>query len=68
MVTPQQHSVYLLSDEHGEPVAMVKDRKVYGLEPYDDSAIARLFNGGDHLPLVPNQLTGSKSSVAPALH
>ena len=52
---PMRESHYTLTDETGERVAMIIDRKIYKLELMNDDAIAECFNGGDALPLIANE-------------
>ena len=53
---PAQESCYILTDEEKNPVALIRNRVMYSVDPLDDEGISRLFNGGDCLPLIPNQL------------
>ena len=55
---PQAEAVITIISETGERVAMIKDRKVYGLTELNDDKIAELFNGNDTLPLVQGALAG----------
>lgn len=56
---PQAEAVIILHSEEGERVAMIKDRKLYGLIELNDDKIAELFNGNDVMPIVPSALVGS---------
>ena len=53
---PQQESVYILTDEEKNPIALIRNRILYSIDPLDNDGIAMLFNGNERLPLVPNQL------------
>ena len=53
---PTAESVYILTDEEKNPVALIRNRILYSVDPLDNDGIAMLFNGNERLPLVPNQL------------
>ena len=53
---PQQESVYFLLNDKNEPVALIRNKVMFSVDPLSDDGIARLFNGGDHLPLVQGAL------------
>ena len=53
---PAIEAVYILTDEEKNPVALIRNRILYGIDPLDNDGIAMLFNGNERLPLVPNQL------------
>ena len=57
-MTPVRESVYVILDEDKNPVALVRNKVMYSVDPLDDDGIVETFmNGGDRLPIVPNQIT-----------
>ena len=55
-MTPVQESCYFLLNENKEPVALIRNKIMYSVDPLDNDSIAMLFNGNERLPLIPNQL------------
>ena len=56
-ITPSRESVYVILDEEKNPVALVRNKVMYSVDPLDDDGIIEKFmNGGDVLPIVQNQL------------
>jgi len=53
---PVTESVNILTDEENNPVALIRNRIMYSIDPLDNDGIAMLFNGNERMPLVPNQL------------
>ena len=53
---PATEAVYILTDEEKNPVALIRNRVMYAIDPLDNDGIAMLFNGNERLPLIPNQL------------
>ena len=53
---PEIEAVHILTDEEKNPVALIRNRVMYSIDPLDNDGIAILFNGNERLPLVPNQL------------
>ncbi len=52
---PSRENVYMLTNDDGERVAIIEDRKIYGLKELHSEEIAELFNGG-LLPIVQSAL------------
>lgn len=56
-MTPSRESVYVILNENKLPVALVRNKVMYSVDPLDDDGIVETFmNGGDRLPIVPNQI------------
>ena len=55
-LVPTQESCYFLLNEEKQPVALIRNRIMYAIDPLDDEGIAMLHNGNDRLPLVPAAL------------
>ena len=56
-MTPVRESVYIILDDEKLPVALVRNKVMYSVDILDDDGIIETFmNGGDRLPIVPNQL------------
>ncbi len=53
---PATESVYVLTDEKKEPVALIRNRVMYSIDPLDNDQIAKLFNGNEVIPLIQNQI------------
>ena len=49
--------MYIILDKNKLPVALVRNKVMYSVDILDDDGIVETFmNGGDRLPIVPNQL------------
>jgi hypothetical protein len=56
---PSRENVYILTNDDGERVAIIINRKIYSLTELGDEDIAELFNGGV-LPIVPSAAPSKK--------
>lgn len=54
---PATEAVYILTDDEKNPVALIRNRILYSIDPLDNDGVAMLFNGNERLPLVPQALT-----------
>lgn len=53
---PQQESVYILTDDEKNPVALIRNKIMYSVDILDNDGIAMLFNGNERIPLVQSAL------------